>query len=708
VRPRPLVLTGSLVVTAGCIGDPAPEVAGRAAALTSVTWTDLVGVSASVNDLTKTAPETTYNAGAVSVESLSNDGFVEFTTAEATTDKIAGLSVGNGGQGRADIDFGILLNASGRASVWEGGVNRGGIGVYAAGDTFRVRASGGVVTYWRNDILKYTSALAPSFPLLVDTSLRTPGATIQDVSITSLVFWRNVVNASAVDNDLTNTSGPGWTAGASSVESLAGDGYVEFTTGEDTEAKMAGLGSGDTGTGYADIEFAIHLNAASGVSVYESGVNKGSFGAYLPGDVFRVQVEDGVVTYLQNGVEFYQSLVAPSFPLVLDASLRSVGATILDAKLVGGPIIECAPFQQTLPHVDGNYIKLDASGDLLLVSNPYTGGNGEVLVYRRTGATWALEQTLSRAGDADDNFGLAMATDGQTIAVAGRNPGTSGSIQVYRYDGASWVDDGLLTECGGPGFWALAVQGDFIVAGVTNNPYFTSGRVNVYRRGTTSWRLNAVIVPPDNADGDMFGDQVAIGGSRLFAAAPFKDTLGSNAGGVYVYRFDPSLPSPGPNVCSPTNPGKWVQETVLNPPGAGPDSYFGSDGFDASGDGMRLIAGDYRHEVARVFALSGGAWAHTAALTGAPSRNRFGYDVEFAGPTGNVAVVGSWPIINPGIAYVFADDGAAWHQIAFLEPPAGASDYFARYVAANDDTVFVGDENTASYVYGLDPICPPE
>ncbi|HEU5057096.1 MAG TPA: hypothetical protein VFU21_11250, partial [Kofleriaceae bacterium] len=144
MKSHRLVLAATVVLTSGCNDGAAPDEVGRAsAALTPVTWTDTVRVRAVGNDLTKTAPETLWNAGAVSVESLNGDGFVEFTTGEATTDKMAGLSVGNRGQGYADIDFAIRLGATGAASVWEGGTRRAGMGAYAAGDVFRVEAEDG-------------------------------------------------------------------------------------------------------------------------------------------------------------------------------------------------------------------------------------------------------------------------------------------------------------------------------------------------------------------------------------------------------------------------------------------------------------------------------------------------------------------------------------------------------------------------------------
>src|SRR6185436_7402670 len=115
-----------------------------------------------------------WNAGAESVEALSGDGYVEFTTLENTTAKVAGLSWAwhSSNAGNANIDFAIDLRADGTVGVLEGGASRGSFGPYAPGDVFRVQvvgaACGGVVTYWHNGNLLWTSAATPDFfPLLV-------------------------------------------------------------------------------------------------------------------------------------------------------------------------------------------------------------------------------------------------------------------------------------------------------------------------------------------------------------------------------------------------------------------------------------------------------------------------------------------------------------------------------------------------------------
>jgi len=339
------------------------------------------------------------NAGAVSVQTLAGDGYVEFTTGEATTAKMAGLSVGDSGQAYGDIDFAIHLKATGRVGVYEGGVLRGGnFTTYVAGDLFRIEAKAGVVTYARNGAVFYTSALAPSFPLGVDTSFYTPGSTINDVNLVSTsLHWQNAVGVNATGNDLTKTaSGTLWNAGASSVEYLEGDGFVEFTAGDNTTARMAGLGNGDTGVNYADIEYAIYLKANGMVSVYESGtVVAGNVASYLPGDTFRVEVSGGVVTYSMNGgVPFYTSAVAPTFPLRVDTSLNTPGATINDVALVEAANA-CPAYQGNGPVCDGTFVVNNAFDLAEIAGCASITGN---LTFEAPGMTVIALPNLERVG----------------------------------------------------------------------------------------------------------------------------------------------------------------------------------------------------------------------------------------------------------------------------------------------------------------------
>ncbi len=327
----------ALLVLSGCDGQASDAETGETRAAVSVVWRNPVGVAVRGNELVKTSPRVTWQAGAASTAEPDGDGYVELTTGENDTAKMVGLSYRDGDQTYADIDFAVYLRATGHVGVVEGGVERGGdFGSYAPGDVFRVESRRGKVTYARNGVVFYTSAATPRRPLLVDTSLRDPGATIDDVIVVSTaVDWMNAVGVRVAGDRLTKTAAENtWQAGASSRTTICGDGYVEFTTAEATTAKMAGLSHGDASTGFADIDFAILLAAHGQVGVFEAGVAvELDAGTYAAGDVFRVENDGGEVTYSKNGAVFHTSEVPPTLPLRLDTSLRTPGATIRGATV---------------------------------------------------------------------------------------------------------------------------------------------------------------------------------------------------------------------------------------------------------------------------------------------------------------------------------------------------------------------------------------
>jgi hypothetical protein len=288
--------------------------------------------------LSKTAGTSAWDAGAVSVETLAGDGYVEFAVGAVGDRLAAGLSNGDGGQDFADIDFAIRLGAGGAVQVVEAGTLVGSFGSFAAGDRFRVEAESGVVTYSRSGAPPfYTSAVTPTFPLAVDTAFHTPGAAISDVDLVSTqLTWENAVGVAVSGDSITKTaSTTGWNAGAASLQTISGDGFLEFAVADNTTAKAAGLSSGDGDQDYADIDYALQLTGAGVVRVSEGGVVRGSFGTYLAGDRFRVEVAGGVVSYSRNGgAPFYTSAVPASFPLGVDTSLSTPGAAISDLALV--------------------------------------------------------------------------------------------------------------------------------------------------------------------------------------------------------------------------------------------------------------------------------------------------------------------------------------------------------------------------------------
>ncbi|HEY7195240.1 MAG TPA: hypothetical protein VH439_15970, partial [Gemmatimonadales bacterium] len=192
----------------------------------------------------------------------------------------------------------------------------------------------GLVRYFKNGQLLYTSGVAPTYPLRVDAELYDPGVSVTDVRVGSAT-WTRDVGVALSGSSLRKTGAAGWTSGAVSANTLeSGDGAMEFTATETNTIRAAGLSDGDVDQGWQDIAYGIELHNDTTIEIIESGTSRGTFGSYAVGDRFRVEVVSGVVTYAQNGSVFYTSTLAPSYPMVVDTALYSVGATLTDVVLV--------------------------------------------------------------------------------------------------------------------------------------------------------------------------------------------------------------------------------------------------------------------------------------------------------------------------------------------------------------------------------------
>jgi hypothetical protein len=184
-------------------GGPASTLAGRILLaapgalqlrqpINDVDWTNVVGCHVDGNgDLVKDAPGGWGSGGAISSRVLTGDGYAERTVqadfAPGVGYLMFGLSRGDDSQSYDDIDFAIYSYPSdpGIWIIYEGGnyVTQGGADSCNAGDVHRVAVEGGAVKYYVNGVLVHTSALSPSFPLVVDTALLDIGARVEDAKI---------------------------------------------------------------------------------------------------------------------------------------------------------------------------------------------------------------------------------------------------------------------------------------------------------------------------------------------------------------------------------------------------------------------------------------------------------------------------------------------------------------------------------------------
>jgi hypothetical protein len=109
-------------------------------------------------------------------------------------------------------------------------------------------------------------------------------------------------------------------AGAVSAQRIAsGDGYVEFRVSGSQKAYYVGLGPGNSSTSPADIDFALRVNGRT-ADVHEGDVSKASV-EISGGDLLRISLTAGLVTYSRNGAVFYASQRSPIVPLYVRAVL---------------------------------------------------------------------------------------------------------------------------------------------------------------------------------------------------------------------------------------------------------------------------------------------------------------------------------------------------------------------------------------------------
>jgi hypothetical protein len=176
------------------------------------------------------------------------------------------------------------------------------------------------------------------------------------------VEWVDLVEATAsgfFGNTLTRTTAgvDDFVAGAASSQLITqGDGFVEFTLAGLGQARLCGLSSGagpDTDATPLDVDFAIRATEGNRLLVSERGVlvpgplPDGTWGTYALDDRIRVSVidrHDGTADvryekipascagYGCAGTLIKTSGPAP-YPFRVDASLRTVGATLGDVRL---------------------------------------------------------------------------------------------------------------------------------------------------------------------------------------------------------------------------------------------------------------------------------------------------------------------------------------------------------------------------------------
>jgi FG-GAP repeat protein len=349
----------------------------------------------------------------------------------------------------------------------------------------------------------------------------------------------------------------------------------------------------------------------------------------------------------------------------------------------------------------GFSVALSASGTTALVGADSHIPGGAAYVFTLRGGTWSrtAELTAFRPGSVDE-FGdsVALSASGTTalIGAPGRNMVT-GAAYVFRLRGGTWSRAAELTAsrgAQGDDFGesvALSSSGTTALAGAPGRNSYT-GAAYVFRLRGSTWSRAAELTASRGAQGDEFGWSVALSssGSTALAGAPARN---SYTGAAYVFRLRGST---------------WSQAAELTASRGARFDAFG-DPVVLSATGTTALVGAAQRNMhtgaVYVFRLRGGTWSQAAELTashGAPD-DSFGDSVALSA-SGITALVGA-PGRNQdtGAAYLFTLRGGTWSQAAELAASHGAPDVdFGISVAlsASGTTALAGaPSRPAAYVF---------
>lgn len=312
------------------------------------------------NSVRCTNPAQAWNSsGACSTQTINGDGYAEATAPNSNYKSFALSSSFTNGQAGVG-DFCMYPQPGGTLSIREGGVQVFTGATYPNNARLRIAVEGGIVKYYCDGALVYTSTKTPTFPLLVDFAFFNPGASFSDVRITTVseikltvaeliedaikgakpvpIIFDKTLNMIINGNNV--TSGPsaadwGTCYATSKQKLLSGDGYVECTIDTAAAVMFCGFSSAFIDGKYADYDHALEIYNNVFYSWHGNGHPEKNLGGLNVGDKLRLEIENGVVKYYQNDVLKDTSTYPPVYPIQVGITILNPGKSLNNIMLKG-------------------------------------------------------------------------------------------------------------------------------------------------------------------------------------------------------------------------------------------------------------------------------------------------------------------------------------------------------------------------------------
>ena len=392
-------------------------------------------------------------------------------------------------------------------------------------------------------------------------------------------------------------------------------------------------------------------------------------------------------------------------------------------QIIQGGKLTTASTDDPVVRGDGFGISVAADGDTAVVGayqddDATNDNSGSAHVFTRSSSaapwSWSAKLTASDAA-ANDEFGIAVAVDGDTIVVgAHQNDSNKGAAYVFTRSSsaASWSWSAKLTASDAAANdefgIAVAVDGDTVVVGAHQNDS-NKGAAYVFTKpesgGWADATETAKLTASDAAANDEFGISVAVHGETVVVGAHQNDAddQDNNEGAGYVFTKPES--------------GGWADATETAKLTASDAAANDEFGISVAVHGETVVVGAHKYDVgggtekanagaAYVFIKPiSGPWAdgtETPKLIASDATRGDGFGISVAvDDDEDTIVVGAYlddhtddagnTIGSAGSAYVFTQDSNGWSQKTKLTGPSrGKGDWLGYSVAVAGGTVLAG------------------
>jgi hypothetical protein len=169
---------------------------------------------------------------------------------------------------------------------------------------------------------------------------------------------------------------------------------------------------------------------------------------------------------------------------------------------------------------------------------------GAVYVFGKHGDSWQFEEKIiSPAPETEDNFGRALAIQGDSLVVTARKTSAEeGAAYVFVYTDGRWIHQATLVAsdptAGAYFGQSVDIQGDMMAISARNANPNSAGGFYLFRKSGDGWLEIAKVTPSDGKLEDQYGFAIVMSGDTIAVGSRRADVNGvKDTGAAYVYSL---------------------------------------------------------------------------------------------------------------------------------------------------------------------------